>query len=428
MTPETPQSPPPGDKLNSWKEISAWLGVNVRTAQKWESESGMPVLRAPGSNRVTAYTGELTAWLHGGYEAGAAAARQRSTGAGRRNLLALSGLAAVLLVAAAIRFHRPSRELADWRVENSALIALDAKGGELWRFALGRELNASIYKRQDTTPAAWIDDVDGDGRRELLFCHHYDGASHGDLICFSESGKEKWRWTPGRSAASFPEEMSPPYFADRVRVLRWNGHVRILVTAIHHTWFACQFAMLDGQGRQLAEYWHAGHILAFLPLNLPGYSEPLIVAAGIANGYGAADLIVLSPPHFGGASREESPRHQIPAGAPRELARLLFPGSCINRVAAPFAIPDSVRIHDERIEVSVRQNRDGEIAAAVLFAFRPDWSLASVGLSSNYEIVHASLERRGVLTHRLDKRREEEELSAIRWLTPPDRLRAMLRR
>ncbi len=66
MTPEPHGiQPQPEGKLSSWKEIAAWLGVNVRTAQKWEAESGMPVRRVPGSNRVIAYTEELRAWLHG---------------------------------------------------------------------------------------------------------------------------------------------------------------------------------------------------------------------------------------------------------------------------------------------------------------------------------------------------------------------------
>lgn len=33
------------DLLNSWKEIAAYLGCGVRTAQRWESELGMPVRR-----------------------------------------------------------------------------------------------------------------------------------------------------------------------------------------------------------------------------------------------------------------------------------------------------------------------------------------------------------------------------------------------
>ncbi len=429
MTPEPHGiQPQPEGKLSSWKEIAAWLGVNVRTAQKWEAESGMPVRRVPGSNRVIAYTEELRAWLHGSHEAEAAAARQQGEKHRRSVLWAVAALGAVLLLAAAIWATRPAGRLADWRVEGSALLALDGRGRELWRLQLGGSLNLAEYARDMTTPAAWIEDIDGDGRKELLFCHHYDGGPHGDLICFSDTGREKWRFTPGRSAASFPEDLRPPYAADRLHVFRHKGQLRILVSSIHHTWFPSQLAMLDNQGKLLREYWHSGYIREIRAVEWPGYSEPLIVVAGIANGFRAADLVVLSPSEFGGASREESPEHQLPGGPPRELARLLFPVSCVTRASVPFNLPSSLLAHGANLEVGINENAVLEQNPVVLYTFRPDWSLASVGLSSMYESAHASLERQGILAHSLDKRRETEELSRIRWLTPPDRLRAMRRR
>lgn len=49
--------------LTSWKEIAHFLGVNVRTAQKWERERGLPVRRAAGArSRVSADTDRLDAW------------------------------------------------------------------------------------------------------------------------------------------------------------------------------------------------------------------------------------------------------------------------------------------------------------------------------------------------------------------------------
>ncbi len=56
---------PTSPVLKSWKEISAFLHVTVRTAQRWERELGLPVHR-PRSKRgsaVLGFTGELRAWL-----------------------------------------------------------------------------------------------------------------------------------------------------------------------------------------------------------------------------------------------------------------------------------------------------------------------------------------------------------------------------
>jgi hypothetical protein len=50
--------------LNSWKEISAYLGRGVRTAQRWERH-GLPIRRVARGPRasVIAHTNEIDAWL-----------------------------------------------------------------------------------------------------------------------------------------------------------------------------------------------------------------------------------------------------------------------------------------------------------------------------------------------------------------------------
>lgn len=51
--------------LNSWKEIAAYLGRGVRTAQRWEQELGLPVRRPRGKDRsaVIALKSDLNRWL-----------------------------------------------------------------------------------------------------------------------------------------------------------------------------------------------------------------------------------------------------------------------------------------------------------------------------------------------------------------------------
>ncbi len=52
--------------LSGWKEISAYLGCGVRTAQRWEACLGLPVLRpgrTNGKGTVIAHIDEIEAWL-----------------------------------------------------------------------------------------------------------------------------------------------------------------------------------------------------------------------------------------------------------------------------------------------------------------------------------------------------------------------------
>jgi Flp pilus assembly protein TadD len=54
-----------GQRLDSWKEIAAFLGKGERTVKRWEQERGLPVRRVPGKGKgsVYAFSGELNDWL-----------------------------------------------------------------------------------------------------------------------------------------------------------------------------------------------------------------------------------------------------------------------------------------------------------------------------------------------------------------------------
>ena len=61
--------PPPNNagehrRLDSWKEIAAYLGRGVRTVQRWEREEGLPVHRLAHAERGSVFADptELTAW------------------------------------------------------------------------------------------------------------------------------------------------------------------------------------------------------------------------------------------------------------------------------------------------------------------------------------------------------------------------------
>jgi hypothetical protein len=55
---------PAGDRLDSWKEIAAFLQRDVRTVQRWEKHAGLPVHRHAETRLRTAfaYRSELEAW------------------------------------------------------------------------------------------------------------------------------------------------------------------------------------------------------------------------------------------------------------------------------------------------------------------------------------------------------------------------------
>ena len=66
MRPSTvsPSPSQPGDRLDSWKQIAAYLGRSERTVRRWEENEGLPVHRLQHEKRgsVYAYPKELDGW------------------------------------------------------------------------------------------------------------------------------------------------------------------------------------------------------------------------------------------------------------------------------------------------------------------------------------------------------------------------------
>jgi Tol biopolymer transport system component len=60
----TPSAKPPEDRLDSWKEIAAYLNRDVTTVQRWEKREGMPVYRHlhDRMGSVYAFRAELDGW------------------------------------------------------------------------------------------------------------------------------------------------------------------------------------------------------------------------------------------------------------------------------------------------------------------------------------------------------------------------------
>lgn len=66
----------PADRLDSWKEIAAYLRRDVRTVQRWEKKEGLPVYRHLHDKlgSIYAYRNELTEWFTTRQQSGAGTA------------------------------------------------------------------------------------------------------------------------------------------------------------------------------------------------------------------------------------------------------------------------------------------------------------------------------------------------------------------
>ncbi len=58
-------APAPAEKLDSWKEIAAYLKRDIRTVQRWEKYEGLPAHRHQHAKKPTVYAfkSELDGWF-----------------------------------------------------------------------------------------------------------------------------------------------------------------------------------------------------------------------------------------------------------------------------------------------------------------------------------------------------------------------------
>jgi len=112
LPPAAAPSHAPGERLESWKEIAAYLRRDVRTVQRWEQTDGLPVHRHKRAHRPIpyAYKSELDSWWTSRSESGPAACpgtRRDARSFHTRRLVAAT--AALLVIAAAVGAYRTVR-------------------------------------------------------------------------------------------------------------------------------------------------------------------------------------------------------------------------------------------------------------------------------------------------------------------------------
>ena len=91
----------PNNRLDSWKEIAAYLKCSERTVRRWEQE-GLPIHRHPHKKKagIYAYKAEIDAWWRNGHERLKQFDVVPAQKVSRRRILAVLGLPALVLAIA----------------------------------------------------------------------------------------------------------------------------------------------------------------------------------------------------------------------------------------------------------------------------------------------------------------------------------------
>lgn len=314
--------------------------------------------------------------------------------------------------------HRASTP-SDWQLVYNTLIIKDDHGRQVWRKTFDKDLNASRYER-DPAPGITqliFNDLDEDGSTETLFVQQ-NASRYGEsnvLICFSQSGQEKWRFTPGRPIRTGTLTFEP-IFNTRTFAVGSLGRNRpkvIVVVSNQYLRFPVQVALLSAEGKLLRDYWHSGMIghppaLQIADLDDDGRNE--IYLGGVNQARQQGTLVVLDPDQMEGASEELDPKYQLLDFRPgREVARVFFPRTCVNQKFERYGWVSQVSTRNGKLVVEQRESFPAEMRTTQ-WRLSPKLAIEHFGYSERFLSFHARL----VAEKQLDHSLAPQEAAAMR--------------
>jgi hypothetical protein len=407
----TPNNAPERKALQSWKEIATFLGVTVRSVQRWERD-GLPVYRQGDGRkaRVFAYPEELKQWQEAGglrereLESEAVAAQPESPPPRHRipraawwaSAGAAVALAAVVLWRTGVFPAAPVP--AHWTLHGSTLRVLDAAEHLCWEKTLPPFGPAFDTRVNDKVVIA---DIDGDGRTEVLLS--YVPAGHeqaGLLMCFDHRGRRRWESRFGAARSFGTRRFDANYIGVFVKPVTATGRRLLLTVANHHIWYPSQAALLDpASGKVVEEYWHPGSIFHCVIHDIDGDGQPEAVLGGVNNpgdGLGHAGVAVLKLPF------SKAPRRAPAAGDPfppvtggGEFAYALFPLADFRRAQGNLGTVITMSVDAYR-RILV------ETPGYIVYYLNSHLDVLEYRFSGEFEPLHDREFHQGILDHKLD--------------------------
>jgi hypothetical protein len=414
-----------GKALRSWKEISAYLGVTVRSAQRWEKTLRMPVHRqGAGRNaRIFAYPAELDAWLASSKLTPAQLAENPPSAGRHRWGWAILSLVLLLAGAAAwdVTSEFGAREPRNWTADGQTLRILDGQGRLCWEKHFP---SFHVSYAPNFRDRVRIEDTDGDGEAEILFNFNPRDPNRpgGLLFCFDRLGRKVWEHVYG-AKRTFGDRLFERHFHGQiVQPLRVNGRPLVLVGANHDLWYPARMALLDARTGQLVdEYWHPGAIYFLSLVDLEGDGNQEVLFGGINNpgdGPGHAALGVLALPFSNAPKRTFAANDPLrPPTGGGELAYLLFPLADVARATGQLPLPALLRFEGgRRILFQTPLPEFG----GIVYSLDLQLNVTAYHISSNLEALHARLESQNLLRHPWNAAEKAELGSVARFTAAPD--------
>lgn len=420
-----------GDRLDGWKEIAVYVGKTIRTAQRWERELGMPIHRIPGTARdiVYALRTEIDAWrvtietTKATTEPESQAPIEQTVRSSRyRWIVATVALFALSLLYLLLQSDGPP---AHWRVVDDRLDVFDDQDRKLWEHRFEIPLLEAAYVDDAFPQKVSIQDLENDGRPELLFLTWGPEARYMNLYCFEHDGKVRFVYRPAEilttSVVFGEKQYDPPFFLNQFIVGSHGSGKSIWVASLHHLWFPSVLQSLSNRGDIQSTYWSNGHITMLKEATI---SDTRLMLVGATNNeHHGASLAVLRHDSARGSSPAMDARfvcNSCGEGEPNLF--LVFPRLDISAAMNTRPFVREVRLNrNEDMTVSVihmggpRGTPEEKLTSPVFYNFDSRFRIVGAELGVGYRHVHSILELAGKLDHKFSQTDETAVQPILSW-------------
>lgn len=315
----------PDDRLDGWKDISQYMGRDIRTCQRWEKDLGLPVYRMDVKShrsKVYAFKSEIESWLKERCRLGQDLRcwlRFRKTRFFFWIGFALVVVAGIYYVSLAITKKNTSLNRSyisnpvDFRVKQKELVFYDAMENYLWNIPVDNQNNLEEYYwdskaddadfvRQFSFTRNRVDfvDIDGDGKNEVLASIHHRNSRDRMVALYDNTGEQIWEKSVDYDREHIEGRITHEYIIHKLSIedIDGDGELECLVLWRHTSRYPSVLYIYDLAGNRKLKYEHPGILQNYI-IRKCGGQEKSIFLVGTNNLCGGdAILSVLDPQHL----------------------------------------------------------------------------------------------------------------------------------